>query len=355
LKILIVSDREYKKTSRGIDIITTYFAEKGYILDHLVFFKRQRYAEKQVAANIRQLYFYDSIKLYRGRLQFLFPGFLLLAYFRYIIKNNSNIKYSEYDYVVIESGHPIYLALEINNKIIYRQSDPTHITFNSDRKFYTKMETEVIKKAYFVTSALDNKFYPYDYKDKIFHWHSGFIPCEKNTGQCSEKYFIIMGGELDWNLIIKMANKHPEYNFYVIGIPGRRITCKNVISKGYLGYDEYQKLLSSALLTIIPFSNNYVNQLWQVSFTAKIFVSMQLGMPILLRGYGNIQDTDINKKLYIYKTRKEALLHLNSIIDKIKRGEINSEVSKETKSFLLPQTAENRLKELDSLFSKWIR
>jgi len=164
-----------------------------------------------------------------------------------------------------------------------------------------------------------------------------------------------MGGELDWDLIIKMAKKHPEYNFYVIGIPGRKISCKNVISKGYLGYDEYQKLLSSALLTIIPFSNNYVNQLRQVSFTAKIFVSMQLGMPILLRGYGNIQDTDINKKLYVYKTQKEAISNLDSIIKKIENGEINFEVSKETKDFLLPQTAENRIKELDSLFSKWIK
>jgi hypothetical protein len=355
LKILVVSDREYKNTSRGIDIITTYLAEKGHKLDHLVFFKRKRYEEKQVTANIRQLYLYDSIKLYRGKLQFLFPGFFLLAYFRCIIKKNSNINYNEYDYVVIESGHPIYLAPEINNKIIYRQSDPTHITFNSDRKFYVKLETEVIKKAYFVTSALDNKFYPSDYKDKIFHWHSGFIPCVKNTGQCSEKYFIVMGGELDWNLIIKIANKHPEYNFYIIGITGRKITCKNVISKGYLGYDEYQKLLSSALLTIIPFSNNYVNQLRQVSFTAKIFVSMQLGMPILLRGYGNIQDTDINKKLYVYKTQKEAISNLGLIIKRIESGEINSEVSKETQEFLLPQTAENRVKELDSLFSKWIK
>jgi len=336
-------------------MITTYLAEKGYKLDHLVFLRRKRYTEKQITANIRQLYLYDSIKLYRGKLQFLFPGFLLLAYFRYIIKKNSNINYNEYDYVVIESGHPIYLALELNNKIIYRQSDPTHITFNSNRKFYIKLETEVIKKAYLVTSALDNKFYPSDYKDKIFHWHSGFIPCLKNNEQCSEKYFIIMGGELDWNLINKMANKYPEYNFYVIGISGRKISCKNVISKGYLGYDEYQKILSSALITIIPFSNHYVNQLRQVSFTAKIFVSMQLGMPILLRGYGDIQDTDINKKIYVYKTYKEALLNLDSIIKKIVNGEINYEVSKETQEFLLPQRTENRIKELDSLFSKWIK
>jgi len=355
MKILVVSDREYRKTSRGIDIITTLLAEKGYFVDHLVFFRRKRFPEKQITDNIRQLYLYDCIKLYRGKLQFLFPGFLLLAYFHYIIKKNSFLDYTIYDYVVIESGHPVYLALEISNKIIYRQSDPTHITFNSNRKFYVKLETEIIKKAYFTISALSNKFYPVDYKDKIFHWHSGFIPCVKNAERCSAKYFIIMGGEIDWNLINKMANKFPEYQFYIIGISGRKMSNKNIISKGYLEYIEYQKLLSSSLLTIIPFSNHYVHQLRQVSFTAKIFVSMQLGMPIILRGYSDIQHTDINKKLYVYKTHKEALSHLDFIIKNLESGKINYEVSKETYDFLFPQTAENRKKELDSLFSKWIR
>jgi hypothetical protein len=82
---------------------------------------------------------------------------------------------------------------------------------------------------------------------------------------------------------------------------------------------------------------------------------MQLGKPILLKAYGDIQNTDINKKLYVYKTHKEALSYLDIIIKKIESGEINFEVSKETQDFLLPQTAENRIRELDSLFSKWIK
>jgi hypothetical protein len=354
LKILVVSDREYKKTSRGIDIITTLLAENGFYVDHLVFFRRKRYPEKQVTDNIRQLYMYDCIKLYRGKLQFLFPGFLLLAYFHYIIKK-SKIDFQQYEYVVLESGHPLYLAMNIQNKIIYRQSDPTHICFNSNRKFYLKLESKVIKKAIFVTSALNNEFYIPGYKDKIFFWHSGFIPCIKDNEPNPDRYFVIMGGELDWKILKKMAIHYPDYNFFVIGIPGRKMYIKNIILKGYLEYNEYQKLLSSALLTIIPFSDNYVRKLRQVSFTAKIFTSMQLGMPILLRAYGNIQYSDINKKLYVYKTKKDALCQIDTIIKDIKNGNINYEVSKETQDFLFPQTAENRTKELESLFLKWIK
>ena len=351
MNILVVSDREYKKTSRGIDIITTYLAGKGHSIDHLVFFRRKRFPEVQVAENIRQLYFYDSIKLHRGKLQFLIPGFILLAYFRHLIRNQTSINFKKYDYVVLESGYPIYLAGEINSKIIYRQSDSTHISFNSNRNFYQELELEVIKKALFVTSALDSKYFPLDFKDKIFHWHSGFIPAKRNPVANRKKYFVIMGGKLDWRLIKKIGIWFPKYAFKVIGIPGRKKVRKNIEFEGYLGYDSYQELLSGASGMIIPLSTRYVYKLRQVSFTAKIFVSMQMGMPVLLRAYGSVQNSDPEKKLFVYRNIKEALMLFNDITDKINSGIINYEVSEETQDFLTPQTTVNRLKELETIFS----
>ena len=355
MKILVVSDREYKKTSRGIDVITAFLADKGHYVDHLVFFRRKKYQKTQVTANICQYFLYDSIKLYRGKLQFLFPGFLLLAYFHHIINKNSPVEFNKYDYVVLESGHPVYLASEINVKIIYRQSDPTHISFNSNRKFYTNLEKKVMEKSLFVTSALDSKYYPPNLKEKIFYWHSGFVPCIKTVNQNTEKSFIILGGELDWGLINKMAKKHPEYIFNFIGIPVKRLTIKNIIFRGYLDFNRYQEIVSSALITIIPFSGNYVRQLRQVSFTAKILASMQLGIPILLRNYGVIQKSDPEKKLFTYNSRKEALSLLDEIIDKIESGGLNNEVSVNTLNFLSPQTAENRIIELENIFSRFLQ
>ena len=354
MNFLIVSDREYKKTSRGIDLITTLLSEKGYNVDHLVFFRRKIFAEKQITANIRQLYLYDSIKLYRGKLQFLFPGFILLMYFHYIIKK-SGINFDNYDYVILESGHPIYFASLIKNKIIYRQSDPTHISFNSNRLFYRKLEADLIKKSLFVSSALKEKFFHPDYLDKSFHWHSGFIPIQRLKNEIKDNLIIILGGELDWYLLSKIAKKYHDYQFNVIGISRIKPLQKNIIIKGYLDYDSYQKLLLSASMVIIPFSINYTRQLRQVSYTAKIFVSMQLGIPILLKAYGAIQKTENEKKLFIYKTHKEALSLLENILEKTANGQINREVSQDTKDFLNPQTAENRLKELDELFTKWIK
>jgi hypothetical protein len=353
MKILVVSDREYRKTSRGIDMITTLLADKGYFVDHLVFFRRKRFPEKQVTNNIRQLYLYDCIKLYRGKLQFLFPGFLLLAYFHYIIAK-SCINLKQYDYIVLESGHPIYFSRETYPRIIYRQADPTFISFNSNRLFYRKLELEVIKKSLFVSSALKEKFFSPDYKNKMIHCHSGFVPYKKTT-EINKEMVCFIGGGLDWNLIKKIAKKNTNYIFNVIGVPGRCFIKKNIHFKGYLDFSEYQNNFSCASLIIIPYSKHFSYQLRQTSYSAKILTAMQMGKPILVKAYGDIQNTDINKKLYVYKTNKEALSYLEIILTKIERGEIIYEVSKETQDFLFPQIAENRLKELDKTFSEWIK
>ena len=351
MKILVVTDREYKKTSRGIDLITTLLADNGHSVDHLVFFKRKRFQEKQITDNIRQLYLYDCIKLYRGKLQFLFPGFLLLAYFQHIIRK-SCLDFKEYDYVILESGHPIYFTNLLNNKIIYRQSDPTFISFNSNRYFYLNLEKKLIKKSIFVSSALERRFYYPEFENKTFYWHSGFIPILKTRGK-QVKSIIILGGELNWKLIKKIANNYPDYTFNVIGLFWNKISKKNIIINGYLEYNDYQQLLLSSCMTIIPFSEHYTYQLRQVNYTAKILVSMQLGQPILLKSYGSILNTDINKKLYVYKSDKEALTLLDDIIRRIENGEENYEVSADTQNFLSPQTTDSKIKELKTFLLKY--
>ena len=353
MKILIVSDREFKETSRGIDLITSIVAEKGHQVDHLVFFKRKRFPEKQVRSNIRQIYFYDSLKLYRSKLQFLFPGFILYAYFQYIIKKAS-FDFNGYNFVVLESGHPIYLASVIKSNIIYRQSDPTFISFKSNRKFYCKLELEVIKKSLFVSSALKPEFYPQEYSNKFFYCHSGFIPCKLTENPIIQKSFCVISGGLDKILLKKIAGRYPNYTFNVIAIPEKTSTKKNLSVKGYLDFDEYQRTILTSLAVIIPYTDRFSYQQRQTFFTARLLLSIQLGKPILLRAFGTIQNSDPEKKLFVYKTRKEALILFDEIVKKIESGELNNEVSEETLSFLLPQTVENRRKELEETFSRFL-
>jgi len=354
MKFLIVSDREYRKTSRGIDIITAYLSDKGHSIDHLVFFTRKKLQDKQVSENIKQLYIYDFIKLFYIKLQFLLPSFIITSYFNHIIKK-SGINFKQYDYVILESGKPLFLASVIDNKIIYRQSDPIFTALNSNRRFYKNLELNVIKRSVFISSALDKKYFIPDFKEKTFYWHSGFVPCKTDNVNINiNKSFIILGGKIDWPLIIKFANKYKDYKFNIIGFYNKIPIQKNIIINGYLEYKDYQNILLSSSAAIIPFTKRYTYKLKQISFTAKLLVSMHLGLPILVRAYSDIQESDINKKLSVYKNHKEALSLFDSIVKKLESGKLTRDVSKETTEFLEPQIMENRLKELDVLFSKWI-
>ena len=353
MKFLVVSDREFRPTSRGIDLITSILAENGHTVDHLVFFTRKRLAVKQVSANIRQLYLYDSIKLYHLRLQFLFPDFLLFAYFNRIIRANSHIKFNDYDYVVLESGHPTFITSSVNTKIIFRQSDPAITFFKSNRRIYNKLESETIEKSSIVLSALEPKYFPPGF-NKIFHCHSGFIPCPIKSGFARQKTILVMGGDPDWILLDKLSAKFPDYSFYIIGIRLRLTLRKNIISMGYLVYSKYQDLLASVKLVLIPFSKRYSGLLQRVSFTAKILVSMQLGMPIILKSYGDIQESDPGKKLFVYNTRAEALAIFGEVIQYLDNGTLDYNVSAETQRFLDPQTTLNRKKEMESILENYI-
>jgi hypothetical protein len=354
MKFLVISDREYKKTNRGIDMITSYIAEKKHIVDHLVFFTRKKCSAKQVNGYIRQLYTYDPIRLYYKIIQFIFPSFILLAYFRFLIRKQTPVDFSLYDYVVLESGLPIYFSLEISNKIIYRQSDPIFICFNSNRRFYKSIEENVIKKSVFVTSALNERFFPAEYKDKITHFHSGFIPYKESNPIHPKKHFVIIGGGIDLKLLKKMSINHPDYIFYVIGIQRIKIYHENIIFKGYLDFDEYQKIILSAFVVIIPYSKHFAYLLRQTSLTAKILLPMQLGIPILVRAYGDVQDTDYEKKMFIYKSHQEALTMLNTLTKEFEHLVSERKTSKETMEFLIPQMYENRLKQLDEIFHRYL-
>lgn len=355
MNILVVSDREYKKTSRGIDIITTYLANNGHYVDHLVFFKRIKCTEKIISPNIRQLYFYDPVKIYRSRLQFLFPGFLLISYFNYLFRKQNTIKFDKYDYVILESGHPIYIASQIKNKIIYRQSDPTYISFNSNRSFYTKLETTVIKKSLFIISALDEKYFNSVYKNKYIHWHSGFIPYKNISQLKSNNDFCIIGGGLDWKLIYMLIKKYKNYKFNIIGIQENKLNRSNVSILGYLDFNEYQNIIFSSKIVIIPYTKRFANKLRQTSFTAKILFPMDLNIPIIIKNYGTIQNSDFDKKLFVYKNRKEALLLIDDIINKTESNNLSNNISNSTLNFLKQHRADNRFKELDTIFRQYLK
>jgi hypothetical protein len=352
MRILVVSDREYSPTSRGIDVISKYLADQGYEVDHLLFFRDIAKKNTYITDNFRQLYVYDFLKLWLIKLRHFLPGFLLGFYFNLLIQHHKEIDYTRYEYAVIESGFPVFLGLVLNCRIIYRQSDPVEISFGSKRKYYCKLEEKIIIKADITLSALEKQFFPAVLLNKYIYWHSGYVPPKIIAGRTREKYFIYAGGgQIDFRLIKRIALKYSCYKFVIIGHDQNKIDLPNIIFYGYIPHKEYLEIISRASVFIVPFTKKYSKKLSRCSYTAKILLPIDLGIPVVVKSYGLITKTDETKKLYTYNTHQEALDTLDGIVKSLDSGIYDFSVDLPTKEFLSKQNYLYKLNELGSILS----
>jgi hypothetical protein len=350
VRILVVSDREYSPTSRGIDVISKYLADQGYEVDHLVFFRNINKENRYITDNFRQLYVYDFLKLWLIKLRHFLPGFLLGLYFELLIRRHKEIDYTIYDYAVIESGFPVFLGLALSCKIIYRQSDPVEATFGSKRKYYCELEEKIITKSVVTLSALEKQFFPAAFWGKYIYWHSGYVPPEITTKSAKEKYFVYAGGQqIDFCLIKQIALKYGTYRFIIIGHDKKKVNLPNVVFYGYIPHKEYLEIISKSSVFIIPYTKAYTKKLSKYSYTAKVLLPIDLGIPVIVKSYGLITKADETKKLYTYNTHKEAFDILNNIVNSIDSGNYDFSINMAAKEFLAKQNYAYKLKALDSI------
>jgi hypothetical protein len=209
----------------------------------------------------------------------------------------------------------------------------------------------VINKAFIISSALDSRFFPEHLIDKYSFWHSGYIPQQFIVDKSKEKMFVYYGlTPIDTLLIKKIAKKYPDYIFKIIGRFKDNIHLQNVVFTGYLAHSQLCILIASASVCIIPIKNNFVKKLTQTSLTAKFFVAMDAGIPIVVKKYGLVQKDDADKKIYVYTNHKQALSQIEKIVSKIESGDILFDVSPACKEFLNKQSVETKTAELHQFF-----
>jgi glycosyltransferase involved in cell wall biosynthesis len=275
---------------------------------------------------------------------------LLTLYFRFLIQRHKEIDYTIYDYAVIESGFPVFLGLILNCKIIYRQSDPVETTFGLKQKYYCGLEEAIIAKAVITLSALEKQFFPTAFLNKYIFWHSGYVPPKNVADVIREKYFVYAGGgQIDFRLIKQWALKYSVYKFVIIGHDKKRINLPNVVFYGYIPHDKYLEIISKASAFIVPYTRNQSRKFFRYSYTAKILLPIDLGIPVIVKSYGLITNTDEVKKLYTYNTHREAIDVLDRIVKSLDSGTYNFSVSADVKQFLAKQNYSYKLYELDSI------
>lgn len=350
MRILIVSGKEYTLSNRGIDVITT-FLSKQYTVDHLFFYIRDFKEDKIISNNLTQKYYVDYSKLYRDKFKYFLPGFLLEIIFDKMMKANK-FDFSKYDYIILESGYPILFARFVNNKkLIYRQSDPVEIAFNTKRRYFRKKEKYILQKSISVSSALNPIFYPKEFEKKFMFWKSGFLFPEVSFLP-KKNLIVYMGGvPIDYVLLKQVAQKFSNYEFVIIGNHKNKCNKNNVHFMGYLNFENYKNYIIQSKVFFMPIANSYLKHLKTAfDLTSKFYLPLALGIPFVTHVHGYITRTDIDKKIFLYKNRKEALKIFSDILENNMYQDF--QVSPSTKDFLLKQTIEYKEEELNEYFKK---
>ncbi|GMO34132.1 MAG: hypothetical protein Ta2B_14620 [Termitinemataceae bacterium] len=279
------------------------------------------------------------------------PGFFIDNYYKNLFKKQKVVDFDKYDLAILECGWTVYLMFGITKSIVYRQSDQYEVAFGSKRTYFKNTENKIYQRAISISSALQAPFLPKEFLNKYSFWHSGFIPPAIFENCKHEKKFVYAGGGvLDYVLVKKIAKKYPDYTFLIVGKHRRPFLPENVTFCGFVPHKEYLQIISSASVFIIPFTSGYGKTLHQQSYSAKIFVPMSIGMPILVKKHGSLQHTEKEKKLYAYDTHEVALMLLDKMIQEIELKTENFNVSESTKEFLFSRRPEQKIKELHTYF-----
>lgn len=353
-RVLIVSGLPYSKTNRGIDVMTSYFIEKEYQVEHLVFpvnkLKKDIIPQNRKESNFKQIIPKKTYYAYLGLMGRIFPQFLL----KLIVKQNQKlvkeIKFSEFDLIVLESGKPLFLLDKISEKIpiILRISDVIEMSFGAKNKYFQELERKGIERAKLTLVVNEKSKEVYKSKNVVV-WRNGYEKDEKeNTNEKilnESKKIVYMGlAEIDYNLIEYLAERNQELDFYIVGPFKDKLKRKNVYFTGYLTKELYIQLLEGASCFLLPYSKRNIKRAYLADFTSKMYVAMDKNIPILSIKYGGI-DKDIEEfKLYTFETFNEAGKKLEKIINLEKKAK-----TKEVKYFLEGLTVEKRKEELEKI------
>lgn len=348
MKILIISGKEYSISNRGIDVITT-FLERTHIVDHLFFYVRGYKPDTSISKNLTQKYFVDYANIYRDKFKYFVPSFVLNYIFKQMVQK-SKFDFSRYDYIILESGYPILLAKYIKQPIIYRQSDPIEIAFNTRRKYFYNVEKYLYKKAVSISSALNPIFYPKEFKEKFVFWKTGFLSVDYKYVEKKNQIIYMGGVPVDYKLLKKVAKKYPNYKFIVIGNHKDKIKLLNVQFTGYLGFDRYKELIIHSKIFFSPIPKYYLKCLKKAELTSKFYLPISFGIPLITRAYGTVKGIDYRKKVFTYKTDSEALRIFDSML--LNGNFMDFVVSESAKDFLYKQTIHYKENELYEYFEK---
>lgn len=294
-KVLLVSPYTYSISSRGMDVLTKSFEEENWQVDHLTFpfmFISPK-IKPPSESKVNCLYARKTYLPYIDRIMFWIPGFLFRLIEKINLKTASAVDFSAYDYIVLESGKPLFLQkiIPAHVPVIYRLSDSVQLVLGKNRHYH-QLEKDIFERAKRMVfkKAIYKNFLEDEQKEKVTVIENGMVipkDLKKNsTFPNKSKNAIYVGlHQLDYKTVQEMVNLSPDCTFHIIG------PClgKNQVKKlrqfpnfryyPFLSKEEYMPLLRDADLAVFPFRRT-PSMKW-FGLTSKFLHFMYFSLPIV--------------------------------------------------------------------------
>lgn len=306
-KILVVSCFAFSNSNRGIDILAKSFVKLGYEVDHLVFpiqFNYKKYVKvKEDEKNIRQLYSNKTYVPYIERIAKHLPSCINKFIVNYNAKK-ANIDFNKYDYVVLESGKPIFLIdlIPKNVRIIYRQSDSVRYIM-SENKYLWELEERVMSRADLIFVIRD-VFYDllpdrFKYKAKIvingFNVPGDSVSDNFNPYKNDTSNVVYLGyTQLDSDTLEYLCQDNMNINFHIIGecLKANEIKklrkYKNFNFYGNMTPTEYLPYIQNASAAMIPYKKQ--RALKFIGLNSKFLLFIYYELPIVSYKIGQVEE-----------------------------------------------------------------
>jgi len=294
-KVLLVSPYPYSKTSRGMDVLTECFAELNWDTTHFTFPNVFYTMGKPVSdsSGVKVLAAKKALVPYIDQFMKWFPRALFELMTFYQRGKADFIDYSGFDYIVLESGKPLFLQdlIPQHVKIIYRQSDSVRYILGKNQ-YYVGLEDTILQRAekIIVVKERFKELIHENLRKKVLVIRNGYaIPAELNLKkpyQAGTKNTIYVGlAKLDAHTLLQICKKIPDLNVHIFGSCLTRLDLwklrklKNFFYYGFQPKEKYLAYLKYADLAILPFK--YRDGMKWEGFTTKFLNFMYYRLPIV--------------------------------------------------------------------------
>ncbi len=294
-KVLLISPYPYSKTSRGMDVLTECFEELNWDTSHLnfpnVFYTVQK--TKQFDTTVNEYIAKKAHIPYVDSVMKWFPKILFSIMLSYQKRKASFIDFDQYDYIVVESGKPLFLLdlIPHNTKIIYRQSDSVRHILGKN-KFYIGLEDQIFQRAekIIVVKERFKKILDEKIQKKVQIILNGYSIPEnlnlKNPYKENSSNAVYVGLlKLDVKTLKSICLKIPNLTVHIFGDCLTKLDSwklrkiKNFTLYGFQAREKFLSYIKYANIAICPFKV-WGGMKWE-GFTTKYLNFMYYNLPIV--------------------------------------------------------------------------